>query len=131
MLDPPADVALLDRFFGHINNRFIRTGFIEQFDRRAQGPAKLGFAKLALLAQPDQQHPVRKRAGNIVQQQRRAELALHVAAPDDLAQIAVGGPIDQFRRQRQLAIVEYANHDASRALLLRTAALYGKFHPVT
>ncbi len=63
-----------------------------------------------------------------MQQQRRAELALHVAAADDFADVPVRRAIDQFRRQRQLAIVENADDDASAALLLGAAAFYGKFH---
>ena len=80
------------------------------------------------LPRPDQQHAVGERAAHVVQEQRCAELALHVAAADDFADVAVARAIDQLRRQRQLAIVEHAHDDASAALLLGAAAFYGKFH---
>jgi hypothetical protein len=62
-----------------------------------------------------------------MQEQRGAELAFHVAAPDDLADIAVRRPVDQFGGQRKLAVIEHPDHDARAALFLGLL-LYGKFH---
>ena len=85
-------------------------------------------AKIALLAQADEQDPVGKGAAHVVQQQRCAQLALHIAAADDFADITVAGTVDQLRGQRQLAIVEHSDDYASTPLLLGAAAFYGKFH---
>ena len=95
------------------------------------GRAELLVAEIALLAEADQQHAVGERAAHVVQQQRRAELAFHVAAADDLADVAVRRAVDQLRRQRKLAVVEHADDDAGAALLLGAAAFYGKFHRVS
>src|SRR5262249_23982662 len=86
------------------------------------------LAEVAFLAQADQQHAVGERATHVVQQQRAAELSLHVAAADDLADVSPGGPIDQLGGQAWLAVVEYADDHAGAALLLGAAAFYGKFH---
>src|SRR5207302_7522141 len=67
-------------------------------------------------------------ARHVVEQQRAAQLALHVAAAHDLAQITVRGAIDQLRGQTEFSVVEYPDYDAGAALLLGAAAFYGKFH---
>ena len=128
VLDAPRHFPALDLFFGQVDDGFVGPGFVEQFDGVANRRPELAVAKIAFLAETDQQHPVGERATHIVQQQRGPELALHVTAADDLADIAVAGAIDQFGRQRQLAIVEYTNDNTSTALLLGAAAFYGKFH---
>jgi len=74
------------------------------------------------------EHAIGQRAANVVQKQRRTELALHVATADDFADIAIRCTIDQFSRKRKLAIVENADDDARAPLLLGASAFYGKFH---
>src|SRR4029077_17080560 len=95
-------------------------------DRRTE----LTVTEVAFLAQADQEHAVGQRPARVVQQQGCAELALHVAATDDFADVPVAGPVDQFRREGKLAIVENAHYHAGASLLLGTAAFYGKFHRV-
>jgi hypothetical protein len=90
--------------------------------------AKLLVAKIALLAEADQQHAIGERAAHIVEEKRRAKLALHVPATDDFADITVRCAVDQFRRERKLAIVENPDDDARAPLLLGASAFYGKFH---
>jgi hypothetical protein len=63
-----------------------------------------------------------------VQQQAAARLAVHVAAPENVGQIAARRMVENFRRETQLAMVEYPNHHACAALLFRTAAFYADFH---
>ena len=93
VLDAPRDFAPLDLFLGQIDHRLVRAGFVEQLDRGADRRAEFAVAEVALLAQADQKHAVGQRAAHVVQQQRRAELALHVAAADDFADVAIAGAI--------------------------------------
>jgi len=130
MLDAPRDLASLHLFLGEVENRLVRSGFVQQLDGAPDRVAELLVAEIALLAEADQQHAIGKRAADTVQQQRRAELPFHVAAPDDFADVAVRRAIDQFGRQGQLAIVENADDDTCAALLLGATAFYGKFHPI-
>jgi len=67
-------------------------------------------------------------AGDIVQEQGGARLAFHVAAPDEIGNIAVGGFVQQFSRQGQFSGFENADHDAGATLLFRATAFYAKFH---
>src|SRR6266567_2536863 len=128
VLDPPGYFATLDLFLGQVNHRFVRAGFVQQPDRRADRAAEFALAKVAFLPEPDQQHAIGKRPANVVQQQRAAELPLHVAAADDFTDVSSGGAVDQLGGKARLAIVENPHHDAGAALLLRAAAFYGKFH---
>ncbi len=97
MLDAPDHLAPLDLLLGQVQDRFIRAGFVQQLDRRTDRGAEFAVAEVALLAQADEQDAVGQRAAHVVQQQRRAQLALHVAAADDFADITVAGAVDQFR----------------------------------
>jgi len=99
VLDAPGDFAPLDLFLGQVDDGLVGSGFVEQLHRGADRRAEFTVAEIALLAQPHQQHAVGQRAPDIVQEQRRAELALHVAAADDFADVAVAGTVDQFSRQ--------------------------------
>ena len=128
VLDAPGNLAPLDLFLGEVEHRLVGAGFVQQLHRGADRRPELAVAKIALLAEADEQHAVGQRAAHVVQQQGGAKLALHVAAADDFADVAVARAIDQFGRQRQLAIVEHAYDDARAALLLGAAAFYGKFH---
>jgi hypothetical protein len=115
---------------GEVDDGLVRAGLVQELDGGAHRRAELLVAEVALLAEPHQQHAVGERAAHVVQQQRRAELPLHVAAADDLADVAVAGAVDELGGQRQLAVVEHADDDARAALLLGAPAFYGKFHDV-
>jgi hypothetical protein len=128
VLHAPGDLAPLDLLLGQVEDRFVRSGLVQQLDGAADRLAELLVAKVALLAETDEQHPVGERPADAVQQQRHSQLPLHVAAPDDLADVAIGRAIDQLGGQRELAIVENTDDDARAALLLGAAAFYGKFH---
>jgi hypothetical protein len=67
VLDAPGDFAPFDLFLGQVDNRFVRAGFVQQPHRRAHCAAELAFAKVALLAQADEQHPVGEGPPDIVQ----------------------------------------------------------------
>ncbi len=76
VLDPPGDLAPLDLFLGEVDDGLVGAGFVEQPHRGADGAAELALAKIALLAQADQQDTVGQRSADVVQQQCAAELAL-------------------------------------------------------
>src|SRR5262245_58917202 len=128
MLDSPRDLAPLDLFLGQVDDRFVRARLVQELDRRLDRGAELPITEVALLAESDQQDAIRERAADVVEQERRAELALHVTPADDFADITVRCPVDQFRGQRKLAVVENADDDACAPLLLGASAFYGKFH---
>jgi hypothetical protein len=128
VLDPPCDLAPLHLFLGEVDDGLVRAGLVQEldcgFDRRAEFP----IAEVAFLAKPHQQNPIGKGAADVMKEQRRAELALHVAPADDFADITVRRTVDQLRRQRKLPVVEHTDDDACAPLLLGAAAFYGKFH---
>jgi hypothetical protein len=63
----------------------------------ADGGGEFLFVKLLFLAQADEQDAFAKRSRHIVQQQRTACLAFHVAAADDVGNVAVTGClVEQF-----------------------------------
>ena len=128
VLDAPGDLAPLDLFLGQVDDGLVGAGLVQQLDRGLHRRAEFPVAEVALLAEPDQKHAIGERAAHVVQEQRRAELALHVAAADDFADITVRRAVDQLRRQRKLAVVEHADDDACAPLLLGAATFYGKFH---
>ena len=66
--------------------------------------------------------------GDVVQEQRRAELAFHVAALQQFAQRTARGAIERVRRGRELARFEHADDDAGRGGVLRREDFYAKFH---
>src|SRR6185437_7907319 len=108
--------------------RLVGARFVQQLDRGADRLPELLVAEITLLAEADEQHAVGERAAHAVQEERRAELPFHVAPADDFADVAIRCTVDQLRRQGKLAVVEDADDDARAALLLGTAAFYGKFH---
>ena len=128
VLDPPGHFPALDLFLGQVQNRLVGARFVQQLDRAADGLPEFLVAKIALLAEPEQEDAIGKRSAHAMQQQRGAELPLHVAPADDFADIAVRRTIDQFRGQGELAVIENADDDACAALLLGASAFYGKFH---
>ncbi len=65
-----------------------------------------------LLAEPDQQHARSADAGDFVQEQRGAGLAVHVAGLDDAGQQAIGGRVDLERSARERLRLEHADYDA-------------------
>jgi hypothetical protein len=62
-----------------------------------------------------------------VKQEAAPGLALHVSAPENVAEKLVGGLVDDFGRGRKLSRFEDADHDAGAALLFRASAFYAKF----
>jgi hypothetical protein len=96
--------------------------------RRGERRAIRRLVEIALAAEAHQQHAVGGDLRHVVQQQRAAELALEVAAPQHVAQVVARGDVDALRRGGELAALEHPNHHATRALLLGAAALYAKFH---
>ncbi len=128
VLDAPGDLAPLHLFLGQIDDGFVGAGLVQELDRGFHRRAELSVAEVALLAEADQQHAIGERPAHVVQEQRRAELALHVAATDDFADITVRRAVDQLRGQRKLAVVEHAHDHACAPLLLGAATFYGKFH---
>jgi len=128
LFDLPGDVAALDRQFGEVHGGIARPGVVQGLDGGAEGGAVFLVLELAFLAQPDQQHAFALGFRHAVQQQRRAELAVQVAAPQDFAQIAAGLAVQGFRRRGELARFEDADHHAAAALFFRATAFYAKFH---
>jgi hypothetical protein len=55
-------------------------------------------------------------------------LAVHVATPENVGQIAVGGLVDQFRCRAWLAMLEYADNHTGATLFFRAAAFDADFH---
>ena len=97
MFDAPGDLPPLDLFLGQVDDRFVGAGFVQELDRRADRRAEFTVAKVPLLAQADEQDAVSQRPPDVVQEECGAQLALHVAAADDFADITVAGAVDQFR----------------------------------
>jgi hypothetical protein len=128
VLDAPCDLAPLDLLLRDIDHRFVRSGFVEELDDGLDGRAELLVAKVPFLAQAEEEDAIGERAADIVQKQRCAEFALHVAAADDFAHISIRRAVDQLGRQGQLPVVEDADDDAGAPLFFRTTAFYGKFH---
>jgi hypothetical protein len=92
MLHAPHDLTPLDLLLGEVEHGLVRARFVQELDGRADGAAELTVAEIALLAEPDQQDAVGERAAHVVEQQRRAELAFHVTAANDLADVARCSP---------------------------------------
>jgi len=128
MLHTPRDFLPFHLFLGQVDDRLVGSGLVQQFHRGFDGKAEFLVAKVALLAETDQQDAIRERAADVMQQQRAAELPFHVAAADDLADITVRSAIDQLRRQRRLSIVKNTDNDTGAPLFLGATAFYGKFH---
>jgi hypothetical protein len=62
-----------------------------------------------------------------MEQQAGSGFALHVAATKNIAEILLGGRIDDFSRCGKLSWFEDAKYDTRCALLFRAAAFYAKF----
>jgi len=131
LLDVPRGVALFDRDFGERDGGFHRAGVAQGFDRAGDGVAVGFFVEITFLAQANQQDAFGQDVGHLVQQQRAAGFAVHVAATQDFGQIAIAGAVDVDSRIRQLAVVEHADHHAGAALLFGRTAFYAKFSSIS
>src|SRR3546814_4750290 len=78
----------------------------------------------------DEHHAVGKGASHVMQYQRGAELAVHVAAPHHGSDRAIADLVDFFGRIAGRAPVKDADNDAGNALLFRIAAFNEIFHEV-
>jgi hypothetical protein len=124
----PGSVALSDTGFGQEYRAVKRTGFVEGAHGAANRVTVLLVTELLFLAESDQEDAVAEGAGNVVQQQGRARLSLHVAAPDDVREMVARRIVEQLGGKGQLARFENADHHTGATLLLRTATFYAKFH---
>ena len=116
-----------DRKLGEVQRGLLGPGALERAHRRRHGFAVLLLAELALAPETDQQDATGG-PGRIVEQQRRAEPALHVAAAHDLAQVALGRAVERRRRGGKPARLVDACHHATIGAGLRRTTFYAKFH---
>ena len=128
LTNAPGRAAFPDARFGQKDGAVKGAGFVERPHGAANGVAIRLVAKLLLLAETDQQDPVTERARNIVQQQRRARLSLHVAAANDVRKMVVRRVVEKFGGQCQFARFENSDYHTGTALLLRATTFYAKFH---
>ena len=124
----PGEAALSYRDFGQEDRGIEGAGFVQCLDGGAHGGAEFLFVKFLFLAEADQQDAVAQGARDVVQKQRVARFAFHVAAPDDVGNVAIGRLVQQFGGKRELSRFENPDHDTGAALLLRATAFYAKFH---
>ena len=75
-------------------------------------------------AQADQQHALGGDAGHVVQEQRRAGLALHVAAVQDAGEVALRGAIEARRRRRKACAARTRRPPRSRLRTVCGAPLF-------
>src|SRR3546814_3610952 len=78
---------------------------------RALDFAKRGFVEVALTPETDEHHAVGKGASHVMQYQRGAELAVHVAAPHHGSDRAIADLVDFFGRIAGRAPVKDADKD--------------------
>ena len=117
-----------NRDFGEKQGGVTAAGVSEGFHRQTDGgDVSLGVESLGL-AQADQQHALAQAAGQIVYEQCRTRLAVHVAATQDVAERTCGSVVEQFGRQGELPLFKNAHDHAATPLLFRASAFYAKFH---
>ena len=124
----PAGIALLEVEFGQITDRIFRAGLLQRRDAVFDDGQITGRVKLLLLAATDEQHPLGQRARDLVQQQRLAAAALHIAAPEQAGEIFFAGLVHGLGLWREAAPFKDAEDETGRALFLRLAAFYIEFH---
>jgi hypothetical protein len=128
LADAPGDAALADSDFAQEQAGILGAGALKRLDRQADGGTVFLFPEFLFLAQTDQQDAVAQRAGDVMQQQRSARLAVHVTTLEYLADQSAGCVVEQLRRKSQAPIFEYADDDTATTLFLRATAFYAKFH---
>ena len=128
--DAPRDVALHIPDLGEMQRSLRGAGRVQRPDRRCHRLAVLLVAELAVAAETHQQHALARNVRHVMQQERAAELAIHVAAREDGGQMSARCAIERGTRGAELARLEHADHAATGADALRTPAFYAKFHRI-
>mgnify|MGYP007125361862 CR=1 FL=1 len=88
LANAPGNAAFLDRQFGEKERGIEGSSFVQSLDGATDGAGEFFLTEILFLAKADQQDAVAQCAGHVVQQQGRARLAIHVAAPEDVRDIA-------------------------------------------
>ncbi len=98
LADAPGNAVLAYRQFGQEQRGIKGAGFVQDLDRGADGVGEFLLAESFFLAQANEQDAIAMRGGHVVQQQGGACLALHVAAANDVRDVAAGNVVEQFGR---------------------------------
>ncbi len=127
----PIGIPSLDVQLGQEADRFHGAGFVEGGDGLVDDLLVLAFVEFPLLAATDQQHALTEHARYLMQQQHLAWFPFQVATAQQRTDVAIADLVQLFGNRREATRLEYADHDAGTALLLRTATLYTELHGIS
>ena len=122
----PGCIAAAGFDIAHAQRKGAGAGFLRGLDRGARRIAVLAFVQLRLFAQPDEQHALRRKALDAVQDQRSTELAFHVAAAQDFAERTLRRAVECAGSCAQFAAGIHTHGDTGCGAHLRRAAFCAK-----